>query len=46
MIRMLYRRCIMKNFFKELKDKWDGYLKRLAETNRKLYGNSRLDCCG
>lgn len=35
----------MKNFFKRLKEKWNAYLKRLAESNQKFYGNGRLDCC-
>ena len=36
----------MKKFFKKLKEKWDRYLERLAESNKELYGNQRLDCCG
>jgi len=35
----------MKRFFKRLKENWDRYLERMAESNKKLYGNQRLDCC-
>jgi copper chaperone CopZ len=35
----------MKNIFKTIKIKWNNYLKRLAETNKQLYGSGRLDCC-
>jgi len=36
----------MKKFFRKLKEKWNRYLERLAESNKELYGNQRLDCCG
>jgi len=36
----------IKNIFKRMKEKWDAYLVRMAESNKQLYGNKRLDCCG
>lgn len=33
-------------FRKNLKSKWNRYLEKMAETNEKLYGEQRLDCCG
>lgn len=35
----------MKNIFNRIKKKWVNYLTRLAETNKKIYGDKRLDCC-
>ncbi len=35
----------MKGFFKRLKKKWNRYLERMAESNKKQYGNNKLDCC-
>ncbi len=33
-------------FGKSLKAKWNRYLEKMAESNKKLYGEQRLDCCG
>ncbi len=33
-------------FGSTLKAKWNRYLERMAENNKKLYGDQRLDCCG
>jgi hypothetical protein len=27
------------------KEKWNAYLKRLAESNKQLYGSGKPDCC-
>ncbi len=35
----------MKGFFKRLKIRWNRYLERMAESNKKLYGKGRLGCC-
>lgn len=35
----------MKHFLKKLKKKWNRYLERLAESNKKQYGRGRLNCC-
>ncbi|MBN1797062.1 MAG: hypothetical protein JW822_00680 [Spirochaetales bacterium] len=35
----------MKKFFKRIGKKLNAYFERLAESNNKLYGNKRLDCC-
>lgn len=31
--------------FKNIKDRWNSYLKRLAEANSRNFGDQRLDCC-
>ena len=32
-------------FFKNIKVRWNAYLKRLAEANNRNFGDQRLDCC-
>ncbi len=32
-------------FGRKIRVMWNNYLKKLAATNEKLYGNQRLDCC-
>lgn len=31
--------------FELIKNKWEKFLKNLAEENKKSFGNERLDCC-
>ncbi len=31
--------------FKNIKQRWINYLKRLGKVNKKLYGDGRLECC-
>ena len=35
----------MKRFLQKLKKKWDRYLERLAESNKKQFGSGGLNCC-
>ena len=35
----------MKNFLKNLKEKINNYLEKMAEANKKSYGSGKLDCC-
>ena len=35
----------MKTLLARIKRSWTNYLERLAATNKKLYGDGRLDCC-
>ena len=35
----------MKGLLRTIKVRWNRYLKRMADTNNKLYGGKRLDCC-
>ena len=39
------RRITMKGLLRTVKKRWNSYLKRMADTNNKLYGGKRLDCC-
>ena len=32
-------------FFKNIKMRWNAYLKRMGEANSKNYGDNRLNCC-
>lgn len=31
--------------FRRIKKRWNSYLEKLTETNKKLYGGKKLDCC-
>jgi hypothetical protein len=35
----------MKNFVANIKKSINKYLERMAEANKKNFGNARLDCC-
>jgi hypothetical protein len=32
-------------FFKNIKVRWNDYLKKMAEANDRNFGDQRLDCC-
>lgn len=32
-------------FFKNIKVRWNDYLKKMAEANDRTFGDQRLDCC-
>ncbi|WP_311370569.1 LDCC motif putative metal-binding protein [Anaerococcus hydrogenalis] len=31
--------------FKAIKNRWNKFLKKLAEENKKSFGDQKLDCC-
>jgi len=33
------------NIFRQIKESWNAYLKRMADANKKEFGNQPLDCC-
>ncbi len=35
----------MRNIFAKIKKRFNNYLERMAEENKKNFGNQRLDCC-
>lgn len=32
-------------FLRRIKKRWNAYLEKMSETNKKLYGGKKLDCC-
>ena len=35
-----------KKLLRKIRGRWDAYLKRLGEANKKTFGEGPLDCCG